>query len=113
MKKVIVKYQCKCANCERDLFVDEVAWFNIETRKMMCIPCHNAEPNVNTNQPPVKDAEKRPEPSRNDIIAKAHEENMQANQQLVLQLATLNKALIDLMNELKNLTFAIRKGGNA
>jgi len=35
-------------------------------------------------------------PSREETIAKAHDENMEANQRLVLQLAALTTALVDL-----------------
>ena len=126
-KKSVVRYPQKCINCGNPLLIDDVAYFDVVARKMWCSSCNDAEPDVVKDLPTVSVPEVTTghELSRNDLpptyspspkeaaISKAHDENMQANQQLVLQLATLNKALIDLMNELKNLTFAIRKGGNA
>ena len=95
-KKVIVKYACKCVVCGNELAVDDVAWFNIDTRKMACKSCYEAEPDVNTSQPPVAEVKKVAELSRNDDIRRAHDENMQAGAQLRLELHALTVAILDL-----------------
>lgn len=104
LKKTLAKFMSKCNNCGREIWPDDVAYFDIEHRKMICSSCGVAEPNV-TSIPPVavvkKDTESSTPPTyspspKEQNIAKAHDENMVANQQLVLQLSTLSKAIIDL-----------------
>lgn len=82
MRKVFVKYGCKCANCGCELVVGQPGYFEIVTRKMFCESCGSAEPPEPTAKPRAQDAPEERE-SRNDAIARAHDENMKANACLV------------------------------
>lgn len=73
--------------------MNDLAYFEIITRKMYCVSCAEAEQPVPTAKPTTQNASEERE-SRNDAIARAHDENMKAN-------ACLVEAIMKLAGEVK------------